>query len=141
MGQDGQVFFLGFWYPQLAVYDDVVGWNVDQYLGMGEFYMGYADYDVRITVPQGFLVAATGELMNAADVLAPITIQRLAEAETATDAHRIADIHMRLADIDAHTAEGRASGVQLRREDGQVLYGTLTINQAGAKTPTTTGCW
>lgn len=83
MGQDGQVFFLGFWYPQMAVYDDVMGWTIDQYMGMGEFYMGYADYDVRITVPQGYLVAATGELQNSEDVLAPRTLQRLAAVETA----------------------------------------------------------
>ncbi len=78
MGQDGEVFYLGYWYPQIAVFDDVVGWSVDPYLGEGEFYMGFADYDVSITVPDGWLISATGELTNAGDVLSEQTLQRLA---------------------------------------------------------------
>jgi hypothetical protein len=46
-GQDGEVFMMGYWYPQLAVYDDVGGWAAHPYLGSREFYMGFADYDVR----------------------------------------------------------------------------------------------
>ena len=61
-GQDGEVYYLGYWYPQLAVYDDVVGWHTDQYMGLGEHYMGYGDYDVAITAPEGFLVWGTGML-------------------------------------------------------------------------------
>ena len=83
MGQDGEVFYLGFWYPQVAVYDDVMGWNIDQYMGFGEFYMGYADYDVRVTVPEQWLVAATGELQNPTEVLGPTVRERLAAVETA----------------------------------------------------------
>ena len=80
MGQDGEVYYLGYWYPQMAVYDDVVGWNTDPYLGTGEHYMGYGDYDVRITVPEGFLVGATGVLQNVDDVLPEVVQQRLAQA-------------------------------------------------------------
>lgn len=79
-GQDGEVFFMGYWYPQLAVYDDVSGWVTDPYLSMSEFYMGYADYDVRLTAPQNWLVAATGTLQNPNDVLSPAAQARLAEA-------------------------------------------------------------
>jgi hypothetical protein len=77
MGQDGEVFHLAYWYPQVAVYDDVTGWQTDQYMGTGEFYMGYADYDVSLRVPAGWLVVATGELENPADVLSPTTRGRL----------------------------------------------------------------
>ncbi|MEM6646783.1 MAG: M1 family metallopeptidase, partial [Bacteroidota bacterium] len=80
MGQDGEVFYLGYWYPQMAVYDDMDGWVADPYMGNGEFYMGYADYDVRITVPEGWLIGATGTLQNPDDVLAEQTQQRLADA-------------------------------------------------------------
>ena len=38
MGQDGEVFFIAQWYPTVAVYDDVNGWQTDPYLGNGEFY-------------------------------------------------------------------------------------------------------
>lgn len=80
MGQDGEVFFLGYWYPQIAVYDDVNGWQVDQYMPNAEFYMGYADYDVAITVPEGWLVAATGTLQNPEEVLSPTVRERLQQA-------------------------------------------------------------
>ncbi|MDZ7267164.1 MAG: M1 family metallopeptidase [candidate division KSB1 bacterium] len=79
-GQDGEVFILGYWYPQLAVYDDVSGWVADPYLGQSEFYMGYADYDVRLTVPQGWLVAATGTLQNAREIFSATTLARLEQA-------------------------------------------------------------
>jgi hypothetical protein len=49
MGRDSSVYYLAYWYPQLAVYDDLSGWQIDPYLGNGEFYMGYGDYDVAIT--------------------------------------------------------------------------------------------
>jgi hypothetical protein len=79
-GQDGDVFFLGYWYPRLAVYDDVSGWVTDPYMGRAEFYMGYGDYDVRLTVPAGWLVGATGTLENPTAVLSPTTRARLADA-------------------------------------------------------------
>jgi hypothetical protein len=79
-GSTGDVLMVAYWYPQLAVYDDVNGWQTDPYLGGAEFYMGYADYDVNVSVPQGWLVAATGELTNAQEVLSPQTRDRLAEA-------------------------------------------------------------
>ena len=79
-GTTGDVFMVAYWYPQLAVYDDVSGWVNDPYLGTAEFYMGYADYDVTICAPQGWLVASTGELTNPNEVLSKQTRDRLAEA-------------------------------------------------------------
>jgi hypothetical protein len=79
-GTDGEVFMIAYWYPQVAVYDDVNGWQTDWYMGNAEFYMGWADYDVALTVPAGWLIGATGELRNAAEVLTPATRERLAEA-------------------------------------------------------------
>jgi Peptidase family M1 domain len=79
-GTDGSVAMIAYWYPQFAVYDDVAGWQADPYLGTGEFYMDPADYDVRVTVPGGYLVAATGSLQNAADVLTPAVRDRLQRA-------------------------------------------------------------
>ena len=80
MGQDGEVFYLGYWYPQIAVYDDVNGWTAELYQGDGEFYMGYGSYDMSITVPEGWLVRATGTLQNPDDVLSATTRKRLAQA-------------------------------------------------------------
>lgn len=83
-GQDGEVWLISYWYPQMAVYDDYNGWQTDQYLGRGEFYMGYADYDVRLTVPAGWVLDATGELENRSEVLSPQTRARLDSARSAT---------------------------------------------------------
>ncbi len=83
-GSTGDTFMVAYWYPQLAVYDDVDGWHTDPYLGTGEFYMDYADYDVNITLPQGWLVGATGELTNADQVLSRQTRDRLAQARRGT---------------------------------------------------------
>src|SRR5690606_8381202 len=57
-GRDSTVAYVSYWYPQMAVYDDVNGWQIDPYLGNAEFYMGYGDYDVAITLPAGYLIGA-----------------------------------------------------------------------------------
>jgi hypothetical protein len=91
MGQDGEVYYLGYWYPQMAVYDDVDGWNAEPYQGDGEFYMGYADYDVSVTVPEGWLVGATGTLQNADDVLTDSVQARLDRAAQTNDIVAVVD--------------------------------------------------
>jgi hypothetical protein len=80
MGRDGALYELAQWYPRVAVYDDVRGWNIEPYLGQGEFYLEYGDYTVEITVPAGYIVASTGSLVNPAAVLTPTQIARLAQA-------------------------------------------------------------
>ncbi|HET9424436.1 MAG TPA: M1 family metallopeptidase [Gemmatimonadaceae bacterium] len=79
-GTTGEIFMIAYWYPQMAVYDDVGGWQIDPYMGNAEFYMGYGDYEVGISLPAGWLVAATGVLTNPEQVLSPQTRQRLADA-------------------------------------------------------------
>jgi hypothetical protein len=84
-GTDGEVFFVSYWYPQMAVYDDVSRrWQTDPYLGNAEFYMGYGDYDVSLTVPAGWLIGATGTLQNPEQVLAPVVRARLDSAGRST---------------------------------------------------------
>jgi len=68
-GHDDGVWYMGYWYPQMAVYDDVEGWVTDPYLDGAEFYMDPADYDVRLTVPSSYVVGATGTLLDSAGVL------------------------------------------------------------------------
>jgi hypothetical protein len=80
MGYDGALFELAQWYPSVCVYDDVKGWNIEPYLGQGEFYREYGDFDLSVTVPAGYIVAATGMLQNAREVLTPTEIARLAKA-------------------------------------------------------------
>ena len=79
-GNLGWLYQVAEWYPRMAVYDDVRGWNVDQYIGTGEFYLDYGDFDVTITMPAGFTVTATGVLQNPAEVLPAMIRARLAAA-------------------------------------------------------------
>ena len=60
MGRDGALYEIAQWYPRMAVYDDVRGWNTDPYLGQGEFYLEYGDIDYEVTVPAGYIVAGSG---------------------------------------------------------------------------------
>ena len=86
MGRIGnRLYEIAQWYPRLVVYDDVNGWNPLPYIGAGEFYLEYGDYDVSLTLPAGFLVAATGMVQNPADVWSPQIRQRLEQAKAATD--------------------------------------------------------
>lgn len=84
-GHEDHVFFMGYWYPEVAVYDDVHGWVTDPYLVGAEFYMDPADYDVRITAPRGWVVGGTGTLVDSTAVLSARTRQRLALARGTRD--------------------------------------------------------
>ena len=76
----GTVYEFAQWYPRMAVYDDVSGWDTRPYLGQGEFYLGYGDFDLALTVPASMTVVATGALQNEAEVLTAAQRERLAEA-------------------------------------------------------------
>ncbi|HEX6536712.1 MAG TPA: M1 family metallopeptidase [Gemmatimonadaceae bacterium] len=81
MGRWGhELYQVAQWYPQVAMYDDLRGWDTDQYLGTAEFYNQYGSFDVRITLPAGWLVGATGTLENPEAVLSARTRERLALA-------------------------------------------------------------
>ncbi|MDZ7658850.1 M1 family metallopeptidase [Fodinibius sp.] len=77
---EDNLFYIAYWYPQMRVYDDVVGWMTDQFTGTAEFYHDFADYNVDITVPDQWMVGSTGQLKNGKDVLAEDIYQRLNKA-------------------------------------------------------------
>jgi hypothetical protein len=80
MGRDGALYEIAQWYPRVAVYDDVRGWNHEPYIGAGEFYLEYGSFDVSLTVPASYIIAATGELLNPEQVLTATQRSRLAQA-------------------------------------------------------------
>lgn len=82
MGRDGRLYEIAQWYPRFAVYDDVNGWNTLPYIGAGEFYLEYGDFDVRLSVPASFIVAATGTLENPGEVLTEQQRVRLLQAQS-----------------------------------------------------------
>lgn len=82
MGWSGDnLFHIAYWYPQMAVFDDVGGWHTDAYTGNAEFYAGFGSYALTVEAPAGWVVAATGRLENADEVLPAPVRQRLARAE------------------------------------------------------------
>ena len=78
MGRDGTLYELAQWYPRMAVYDDVHGWNTLPYLGQGEFYLEYGDFNYEVTVPAGYIVAGSGTVQNPTEVLTATQRARLA---------------------------------------------------------------
>ncbi len=78
--EQGIVYEVAQWFPAVAVYDDVHGWNTLGYLGTGEFYTNFGNYDVSLTVPRSHLVVATGVLQNPTDVYTPTQLDRLDQA-------------------------------------------------------------
>ncbi|HEX6307437.1 MAG TPA: M1 family metallopeptidase [Longimicrobiales bacterium] len=106
---DHEAFVVAQWYPQVAVYDDVRGWHDRPYWTNGEFYLEYGDFEVLLTVPEGWLVTATGELDNADEVLTPEVRQRLARARVQPDVIHVVTTE----DIEQQRATAREPGGQL----------------------------
>ena len=116
------------WYPRLAVYDDVRGWNTRAVLGQGEFYLEYGSFDVSLTVPADMLVAATGTLQNPDEVLTAAQRRGWPGRAPATDSghpRQGRDRRPRLAPADdvpdAHLALHRRQRARLRLGRGAAL--------------------
>ena len=77
MGRYDDQFFFGLWYPQVAVYDDIKGWDDTPHLGLKEFYNDFSNFDVTVHVPEGYMVWATGECDNLASVLDEKTVEKI----------------------------------------------------------------
>lgn len=73
------------WFPRMAVYDDIEGWQHKQFLGRGEFALEFGNYQVQLTVPSDFIVGSTGELQNAEEVLTKTQLERFEKAKTTFD--------------------------------------------------------
>ena len=82
--RDGNwIFEVAHWFPRMAAYTDLNGWENKQFLGRGEFTLEFGDYEVRITVPADHVVAATGVLQNPQEVLSQAQRARLEQAAEA----------------------------------------------------------
>ena len=76
----GVIYEIAQWYPRMEVYDDVNGWNTLPYLGAGEFYLEYGNFDYTINVPADMIVVGSGKLQNPDEVLTSVQRKRLDEA-------------------------------------------------------------
>jgi hypothetical protein len=84
-GEDNYLYTIAQFFPRMAVYNDVEGWQNKQFLGQGEFTLPFGDYKVAITVPSDHIVASTGELTNASRILTSKQRTRLAKAKKSYD--------------------------------------------------------
>lgn len=75
--KNGIIYEIAQWFPRMAVYDDIQGWNTLPYIGAGEFYLEYGDFDFSITAPANLIVVGSGELQNEKDVLTAAQLTRL----------------------------------------------------------------
>ena len=83
--EDNYLYTIAQFFPRMAVYNDVEGWQNKQFLDQGEFTLPFGDYKVSITVPSDHIVASTGELTNASRILTSKQRARLAKAEKSYD--------------------------------------------------------
>ena len=82
---DNRAYVIAQFFPRLAVYNDVEGWQNHQFWGNGEFALNFGDYTVRLTVPADHIVEATGQLQNPKEVLSRQEYKRYREAQTSFD--------------------------------------------------------
>ena len=80
--KNGTIYEVAQWFPRLCVYDDIQGWNTLPYLGAGEFYLEYGDFDYSITAPSDMIVVGSGELQNPQECLTAKQLSRLNEAKS-----------------------------------------------------------
>ncbi len=79
---DSTSALLGYWYPQVSVYDDIDGWDMIPYTGLQEFYNDFSNYDVELTVPNTFAVWGTGILQNPEEVFTKKYLEKYESAFT-----------------------------------------------------------
>lgn len=83
--------FIAYFFPRIAVYDDIDGWNQNPYVGSQEFYNDFCNFSVNISVPKNYIVWATGTLANCNEVLNKKYCERLNNAEQSNETVYIID--------------------------------------------------
>lgn len=86
---DSTSFFLAYWFPQVAVYDDIFGWDRDEYVGVPETYNDFSTYDVEITLPNQYNIWATGNHLNPQEIYSEEILSRIAVSKVSKTPVRI----------------------------------------------------
>jgi hypothetical protein len=87
---DSTTYYLAYFYPRVAVYDDYMGWDRMVFTDAQEFYNDFNDYTLTVNAPKNYIVLATGTLQNANEVLQPAFAQKLATSMTSDEIMNIA---------------------------------------------------
>lgn len=85
------LYMIAYWYPQVAVFDDVYGWMDDTFVGNAEFYHEFSDYDLTVTAPENWIVMGTGEFLNPDQTLNPEVLDRYDNAGESDEVMTIVD--------------------------------------------------
>ncbi|MEY2761553.1 MAG: Membrane alanyl aminopeptidase [Bacteroidota bacterium] len=78
--KNGPIYTVAQWFPRVCVYDDIEGWNVLPYLGAGEFYLEYGNFEYSINAPASHIVVGSGELLNPTEVYTADQVKKWATA-------------------------------------------------------------
>jgi len=87
---DSTTYYLAYFYPRVAVYDDYNGWDTMDFTDQQEFYSDFNNYSVSFTVPKDYVVWGTGTLTDAATVLQPDVLQRFKTSMTSDSVIHVA---------------------------------------------------
>lgn len=129
------LYFIAYWYPHIAVYDDVNGWFYDPFLGNAEFYHGFADYTLTVKAPREWLVMGTGELLNPEETLSERTLERYLRAGESDTTFMITDFD-ELEDATQDSDEGTLTWkFESERVRDVAFSATLESRWEGARAP------
>jgi hypothetical protein len=82
---DNYLFTITQWYPRMCVYSDFEGWQNNQFTGRGEFALNFGNFDVKMTLPEDYVVGSTGNCQNYSDVLTPTQLKRWKQAQSSSE--------------------------------------------------------
>ncbi len=100
---DSTSFFIAYWFPQVAVYDDIFGWDTDEYVGVAENYNEFSNYHVELTLPSQYHIWATGKHTNKDDIYPAGIIDRIEQSKSSKKPVLI------LSEEDFKTADGKVN--------------------------------
>lgn len=129
------LYFIAYWYPHIAVYDDVNGWFYDPFLGNAEFYHGFANYSLTVKAPREWLVMGTGEFLNPQETLSERTHERYIGAGESDETYLISDFD-ELGDATLDSDDGMLTWRFKSEKVRDVAFSaTLESRWEGARTP------
>src|SRR6056297_2588221 len=111
------LYFIAYWYPKIAVFDDVYGWMDDSFLGNAEFYHEFSDYELSVTAPGNWIVMGTGEFLNPEETLSPATLERYTLAGNSDSTVVIVDFN----EVNSATAPSESDSLSWHFSSEQVL--------------------
>jgi hypothetical protein len=109
----GTNFMIAYWYPKMAVYDDIRGWNSVPHTGSCEYYNEFGDFEVEITVPKEYNVWSSGLLQNAKEIYSKKYLDKMEKAANSDEIIRVITKEGRLEnkitkDAEKHTYKFKA---------------------------------